>query len=189
MKPARNMPAYPVPESGLQGPLRWRFPHHHHFHTTRPSATKMENPMNDLRNDFNSLLGQSNLSGNADRRTFLKTALGTGFAAAVLPVCAQTMIKTDTQGLTAGEVSIEVNGQRVPAYRAQPEGKTGLPVIIVVSEIFGVHEHIADIARRFAKLGYLAIAPDFSCARATPWPIPPSPSCRRKSFPRCPMRR
>jgi carboxymethylenebutenolidase len=136
--------------------------------TTRPSATKMENPMNDLRNDFNSLLGQSNLSGNADRRTFLKTALGTGFAAAVLPVCAQTMIKTDTQGLTAGEVSIEVNGQRVPAYRAQPEGKTGLPVIIVVSEIFGVHEHIADIARRFAKLGYLAIAPDFFVRQGNP---------------------
>ncbi len=136
--------------------------------TTRPSATKMENPMNDLRNDFNSLLGQSNLSGNADRRTFLKTALGTGFAAAVLPVCAQTMIKTDTQGLTAGEVSIDVNGQRVPAYRAQPEGKTGLPVIIVVSEIFGVHEHIADIARRFAKLGSLAIAPDFFVRQGNP---------------------
>ncbi|MFX7845043.1 dienelactone hydrolase family protein, partial [Acinetobacter baumannii] len=76
--------------------------------------------------------------------------------------------KTDTQGLTAGEVSIEVNGQRVPAYRAHPEGKTGLPVIIVVSEIFGVHEHIADIARRFAKLGYLAIAPDFFVRQGNP---------------------
>jgi carboxymethylenebutenolidase len=95
-----------------------------------------------------------------DRRGFIKTALGTGFAAAVLPVCAQTMIKTDTEGLTAGEVSIEVNGQKVPVYRAQPAGKTNLPVILVVSEIFGVHEHIADVARRFAKQGYLALAPE-----------------------------
>lgn len=124
--------------------------------------------MNDFRKDFDSLLGQSKLSGTPDRRTFLKTALGTGFAAAVLPVCAQTMIKTDTAGLTAGEVAITVNGQRVPAYRAQPEGKTNLPVVIVVSEIFGVHEHIADIARRFAKLGYLAIAPDFFIRQGNP---------------------
>jgi len=124
--------------------------------------------MNDFRNDIDSLLGQSKLPDTADRRTFLKTALGTGFAAAVLPVCAQTMIKTDTAGLTAGEVAITVNGQRVPAYRAQPEGKTNLPVMIVVSEIFGVHEHIADIARRFAKLGYLAIAPDFFVRQGNP---------------------
>ncbi|TWC68410.1 dienelactone hydrolase family protein [Herbaspirillum sp. SJZ099] len=124
--------------------------------------------MNDFRKDLDSLLGQSSLSGAPDRRTFLKTALGTGFAAAVLPVCAQTMIKTDTAGLTAGEVAITVNGQRVPAYRAQPEGKTNLPVVIVVSEIFGVHEHIADIARRFAKLGYLAIAPDFFIRQGNP---------------------
>ena len=124
--------------------------------------------MNDFRKDFDSLLGQSRLSGTPDRRTFLKTALGTGFAAAVLPVCAQTMIKTDSAGLTAGEVAITVNGQRVPAYRAQPEGKTNLPVVIVVSEIFGVHEHIADIARRFAKLGYLAIAPDFFIRQGNP---------------------
>ncbi|MBO9536930.1 dienelactone hydrolase family protein [Herbaspirillum sp.] len=124
--------------------------------------------MNDFRKDLDSLLGQSSLSGTPDRRTFLKTALGTGFAAAVLPVCAQTMIKTDTAGLTAGEVEITVNGQRVPAYRAQPEGKTKLPVVIVVSEIFGVHEHIADIARRFAKLGYLAIAPDFFIRQGNP---------------------
>lgn len=124
--------------------------------------------MNDFRNDIDSLLGKTSLSESTDRRTFIKTALGTGFAAAVLPVCAQTMIKTDTNGLTAGEVAITVNGQRVPAYRAQPEGKTNLPVIIVVSEIFGVHEHIADIARRFAKLGYLAIAPDFFIRQGNP---------------------
>jgi carboxymethylenebutenolidase len=94
-----------------------------------------------------------------DRRTFLKAALGSGFAAAVLPVSAQT-IHTDAEGLDAGEVGFESDGTLIPAYRAQPRGKTHLPVIVVVHEAFGVHEHIADVCRRFAKLGYLAIAPD-----------------------------
>lgn len=93
------------------------------------------------------------------RRTFIKAALGTGFAAAVLPVSAQT-IHTDSDGLEAGEVSVRSGDTIVPAYRAQPKGKTHLPVIIVVHEIFGVHEHIADVCRRFAKQGYLAIAPN-----------------------------
>lgn len=124
--------------------------------------------MNDLKNDVDSLVGATGLLDAGNRRNFIKTALGTGFAAAVLPVCAQTMIKTDTVGLTAGEVSVMVNGTKVPAYRAQPEGKTNLPVILVISEIFGVHEHIADIARRFAKLGYLAIAPDFFVRQGNP---------------------
>lgn len=116
--------------------------------------------MQNFKEDFDSLVGKTSLSDGVDRRGFIKAALGTGFAAAVLPVCAQTMIKTDTVGLTAGEVSIDVNGQKVPVYRAQPEGKMNLPVVLVVSEIFGVHEHIADIARRFAKQGYLALAPE-----------------------------
>ncbi|MEM5455314.1 dienelactone hydrolase family protein [Paraburkholderia phytofirmans] len=94
-----------------------------------------------------------------NRRTFIKAALGTGFAAAVLPVSAQT-IHTDTDGLEAGEIAVRSGDTLVPAYRAQPKGKTHLPVIIVVHEIFGVHEHIADVCRRFAKLGYLAIAPN-----------------------------
>ena len=82
-----------------------------------------------------------------------------GFAAAVLPVSAQT-VKTDTQGLVEGEVTIPVAGFKMPAYRAAPAGRTGLPVVLVISEIFGVHEHIADVARRFAKAGYFAIAPE-----------------------------
>ncbi|WP_047197519.1 dienelactone hydrolase family protein [Caldimonas brevitalea] len=95
-----------------------------------------------------------------NRRNFVKTAVGSGFAAAVLPVTAQT-IKTDSEGLTVGEVTIPVKDFKMPAYRAQPAGKKGkLPVVLVVSEIFGVHEHIADVARRFAKRGYLAIAPE-----------------------------
>jgi carboxymethylenebutenolidase len=115
--------------------------------------------MKDLLNDAASL-NEKNLSDGVVRRDFLKVALGTGFAAAALPVVAQNVIKTDTDGLTAGTVTITVNGQAVPVYRAQPAGKTGLPVVLVISEIFGVHEHIADVARRFAKQGYLALAPD-----------------------------
>ena len=115
--------------------------------------------MNDLMRDAESLLGKT-LSDGVDRRDFLKTALGTGFAAAALPVVAQNVIKTDTAGLTAGTITVNVAGQNVPVYRAQPEGKTNLPVVLVFSEIFGVHEHIADVARRFAKQGYLALAPD-----------------------------
>lgn len=116
--------------------------------------------MNDLKDDFDSLVAKTFLSDGLDRRVFLKTALGTGFAAAVMPVMAQSVVKTDTAGLTAGEVTLTVKGQKVPMYRAQPEGKTNLPVILVISEIFGVHEHIADVARRFAKQGYLALAPE-----------------------------
>ena len=97
-----------------------------------------------------------------DRRGFVKTSLGAGFAAAVLPVQAQTMITTDTQGLTAGEVKIPTKDGEgaIPAYRAQPAGKSGLPTVLVVQEIFGVHEYIKDVTRRLAKLGYLAISPE-----------------------------
>ena len=94
-----------------------------------------------------------------NRRDFVQTAVGSGFAAAVMPVSAQT-ITTDTAGLVAGPITVQVGDFKMPAYRAAPSGKSGLPVILVVSEIFGVHEHIADVARRFAKVGYLAIAPE-----------------------------
>ncbi len=93
------------------------------------------------------------------RRSFVVTALASGFASAVLPVSAQT-ITTGSQGLTAGEVSIPVADGKMPAYRAQPAGGTDLPVVLVVQEIFGVHEHIKDLCRRLAKLGYLAVAPE-----------------------------
>jgi carboxymethylenebutenolidase len=106
-----------------------------------------------------------------DRRDFLKVALGTGFAAATLPVAAQSVIKTDSAGLLAGTVNLNVGGQTVPVYRAQPEGKSKLPVILVISEIFGVHEHIADVARRFAKQGYLALAPELFVRQGDPGKI------------------
>ena len=99
-----------------------------------------------------------------NRREFVRAAVGTGFAAAVLPVSAEA-IRTDSVGLTAGEVTILVGDFRMPAYRAMPAGSGAsgsgkLPVVLVISEVFGVHEHIADVARRFARLGYLAIAPE-----------------------------
>jgi carboxymethylenebutenolidase len=110
--------------------------------------------------DLDALLpGQSTESG-ATRRTALKAALGVGYAAAAAPLMAQTAINTPADGLTVGEVMIDVNGFKMPAYRAAPAGKTGLPVVLVLSEIFGVHEYIADTTRRFAKAGYLAIAPE-----------------------------
>jgi carboxymethylenebutenolidase len=124
--------------------------------------------MDDLKRDAESLLAKTSLSDGVDRRDFLKVALGTGFAAAAMPVVAQNVIHTDTAGLTAGTITITVNGQAVPVYRAQPEGKSNLPVVLVVSEIFGVHEHIADVARRFAKLGYLALAPDLFVRQGDP---------------------
>ncbi|UXH79666.1 dienelactone hydrolase family protein [Roseateles amylovorans] len=105
--------------------------------------------------DFDSLLPERGFN----RRAFVGTAVGSGFAAAVLPVSAQT-ITTDTQGLDAGPVSVPVGNFNMPAYAARPAGVKHPPVVLVISEIFGVHEHIADVARRFAKAGYFAIAPD-----------------------------
>jgi carboxymethylenebutenolidase len=128
--------------------------------------------MDRIKQELDSLIPATPLSGSMDRRDFIKTALGTGFAAAVLPVCAQTQIKTDAGGLNAGTVMVKVNGQDVPVYRAQPEGKSNLPVVLVISEIFGVHEHIADVARRFAKEGYLALAPDLYVRQGDPAAYP-----------------
>lgn len=94
------------------------------------------------------------------RRKFMTTAsLATGFAIAVRPVGAKTLT-TDTKGLIAGPVKIPVKDGEIPAYRAQPASGSNFPIILVIQEIFGVHEHIQDVVRRFAKLGYLAIAPE-----------------------------
>lgn len=124
--------------------------------------------MDNLKEDFASLVAKTPISDGVDRRGFLKTALGSGFAAAVLPIAAHSAVTTDSKGLTVGEVTINVNGQAVPVYRAQPAGKTNLPVVLVISEIFGVHEYIADVARRFAKLGYLALAPELFVRQGDP---------------------
>jgi carboxymethylenebutenolidase len=94
-----------------------------------------------------------------DRRGFVVTTLASGYALAVRPVAAET-IKTSDEGLEAGEVKISVKDGEIPAYRAMPNKGGPFPVVLVVQEIFGVHEHIKDICRRLAKLGYLAIAPE-----------------------------
>jgi carboxymethylenebutenolidase len=102
-----------------------------------------------------SLIGKTEFS----RRTFVVSSLAAGFALAVQPVTADT-ITTDTEGLIAGEVKVPVSDGEIPAYRAMPAKGGSFPTVLVVQEIFGVHEHIKDICRRFAKLGYFAIAPE-----------------------------
>ncbi|MEH1904117.1 MAG: dienelactone hydrolase family protein [Nostoc sp.] len=94
------------------------------------------------------------------RRKFIATAtLATGFALAVQPISAG-VITTNAKGLVAGAVKIPVKDGEIPAYRAAPATGENFPIVLVIQEIFGVHEHIQDITRRFAKLGYLAIAPE-----------------------------
>ena len=104
-------------------------------------------------NEINALVPENNFS----RRGFIVTSLGAGFAASVLPVAAQT-ITTPADGLVAGEVKVPTKDGDMVAYRAMPATGTGFPVVLVVQEIFGVHEHIKDVCRRFAKLGYFAIS-------------------------------
>ncbi|WP_027015461.1 dienelactone hydrolase family protein [Comamonas composti] len=102
------------------------------------------------------------------RRLALQTAMGLGYAAAAAPLMAQTAISTPADGLEVGEVGFTVDGFQVPAYRAAPAGKTGLPVVLVISEIFGVHEYIADTCRRLARAGYMALAPDLFARQGDP---------------------
>jgi carboxymethylenebutenolidase len=106
--------------------------------------------------ELDSLIGRTALT----RREVIVTSLAAGFAAAVSPVHADTIITTGTEGLTAGEVKIPVSDGGIPAYRAMPAKGGRHPVVLVVQEIFGVHEHIRDVCRRFAQEGYLAIAPE-----------------------------
>src|SRR5262249_32418285 len=110
-----------------------------------------------MNDDLRSLLPKLDFN----RREFAVTTLAAGFALAVQPVSAQT-ITTDTKGIEAGEVSIPVANGTIPGYRALPAGagNGSLPGVLVVQEIFGVHEHIKDICRRLAKLGYFAVAPE-----------------------------
>src|SRR5437660_6465017 len=93
------------------------------------------------------------------RRGFLTTSLIAGFTLATGPVNAQSVITTDTNGLTAGEVKIQAPDGQIPGYRAMPATGGPFATVLVIQEIFGVHEHIKDVCRRFAKLGYFAVAP------------------------------
>ncbi len=108
-----------------------------------------------LRQDVASLLPVA----EHNRREFFAAKLAAGFALAVQPVSAQT-IATSADGLLAGEVKIPTKDVEIPAYRAMPDTGKGFPTVLVVQEIFGVHEHIKDLCRRFAKAGYFAVAPE-----------------------------
>ena len=108
--------------------------------------------------DFQNPVSEA-VSVGLSRRTFVVTALATGFAIASNPILAQA-IKTDSDGLVEGEVSVPVADGKIPAYRAMPNKPGKYPTVLVVQEIFGVPEHIKDMCRRFAKLGYYAIAPE-----------------------------
>jgi carboxymethylenebutenolidase len=102
------------------------------------------------------------------RREFLVTALAVGFAAAVRPSAAEAVITTDTAGIIAGEVKVPVPGGSTPGYRAHPTKPSGMPLVLVVEEIFGVHEHIKDVCRRLAKAGYYAVAPELFARQGDP---------------------
>ena len=127
-----------------------------------------QDQVTDAQADVQALLDTSSTKHTATRRTALKVALGVGYTAAAGDIMAQTAVKTSSDGLKTGEITVEVNGFKVPAYMASPAGKTNLPVILVIQEIFGVHEYIADTARRFAKMGYLAIAPELFARQGDP---------------------
>ena len=121
----------------------------------------------ELKQDLDALVPGHTADG-ASRRTALHLMLGAGYAAAAAPVMAQTAIQTPAQGLVAGMVQIDVGGFQMPAYRAAPAGRSSLPVVLVVQEIFGVHEYIADVCRRLAHAGYLAIAPALYARQGDP---------------------
>jgi carboxymethylenebutenolidase len=122
----------------------------------------------DQTRDLSALLPGQTTEAGASRRTALKVALGVGYAAAAMPIMAQTAIKTPSEGLSTGEGIYDVEGFSVPFFYAAPTGKKNLPVVLVIQEIFGVHEYIADTCRRFAKAGYLAIAPELFARQGDP---------------------
>ena len=109
----------------------------------------------DLQSDIANVFSRVELN----RRRMVAGSLAAGFALAVQPISAAT-IATSSDGLTAGDVKIPVGDSSIPGYRAMPAKGGPFPVVLVVQEIFGVHEHIKDVCRRFAKLGYFAIAPE-----------------------------
>jgi hypothetical protein len=122
----------------------------------------------DLIDDTQALLGGHADANGTTRRFALKAAIGVGYAAAAMPIIAQTAVKTPVTGLVTGEVTIDVNGFKMPAYRSAPAGKSDSPVVLVISEIFGVHEYIADVTHRLAQAGYMAIAPELFVRQGDP---------------------
>ncbi|EHK63485.1 dienelactone hydrolase family protein [Achromobacter arsenitoxydans] len=120
--------------------------------------------MKDQDAQFDSLLPPLRL----DRRGFIATTVAAGFSLAAGPAVASTAISTDANGLVAGKIDIPSPDGKIPAYHAAPQGKKNLPTLIVVQEIFGVHEYIQDVCRRLAHQGYLAIAPELYARQGDP---------------------
>lgn len=97
----------------------------------------------------------------SSRRGFMAAATTVvGFALAAGPVNAQSVIHTSAEGLDAGDMWVPVGGDKMPAYMASPAKAGKYPVVIVVPEIFGMHEYQKDICRRLAKLGYVGVTFD-----------------------------
>lgn len=119
------------------------------------------------------------------RRAFISASVASGFALAVQPVSAETII-TDTSGINAGMIDITTKDGKFPAYRAKPQAGSALPVVLVVQEIFGVHEHIKDVCRRLAKLGYYAVAPELYFRAGDPSKLPDVASIVQQILPKIP---
>ena len=127
----------------------------------------MNNISNNARED---LLALTTNKPHWSRRDFMAgsiaSGIASGFALAAHPLSAQTIIHTEPLNLTARTVQVPTDNGMIPAYYAMPgimrtpASPSSLPIVVVVQEIFGVHEHIKDVCRRFAQLGYLAIAPE-----------------------------
>jgi len=130
------------------------------------TPSRAQHTADDERGQFDSLLPATRL----DRRGFLAGVAAAGFALAVQPVHASTVISTASTGLATGTAAIAVQGGELPVYYARPAAGDRLPVVLVVQEIFGVHEHIKDLCRRLAKQGYLAIAPELYARQGDPRP-------------------
>jgi len=107
-------------------------------------------------------------SSLSNRRQALQRVLGVGYVMASSPVMSQSAIRTSSEGLSTQEVMVERDGFKFPVFVARPKDQTNVPVVLVVSEIFGVHEYIADVARRFAREGYCAIAPELFARQGDP---------------------
>jgi len=136
------------------------------------TPSRAQHATEDERGQFDSLLPAARL----DRRGFLAGIAATGFALAVQPVHASTVISTSGTGLATGTAAIAVEGGELPLYYARPAAGDRLPVVLVVQEIFGVHEHIRDVCRRLAHAGYLAIAPELFFRQGDPTTQPDIPA-------------
>lgn len=125
-------------------------------------------------------LTDKEFKGGVSRRGLVVGSLSAGFALSVQPIMAQSVITTSSDGLEAGEVKIKAADIEIPAYRAMPKTGTNFPTVLVVQEIWGVHEYIRDVCRRLAKAGYYAIAPELYVRQGDPMKAPDVPTIVRE---------